>query len=237
MSIRNPNQLLTEWDARLMKKPESNIHVIISKYSDEGHAWSDYNRPDGQFNHIESIATQYTEIQHYNPEWKLPNLKRIYVKTIEDARKLLAGINPYALSFLDHCHFDKIEQGDESWLPVDELSKFINSNRGNIWMVWISGCRSWHFGNNLQKKTDKILQMDARHRNSPEEGFEFYDGSNDEERRLRSMETIRNWDCNFRNVYSEKVDLSSWNVNFLINSGVPIEIIQNYIENVQGAPL
>ena len=242
MSIRDPNQLLTEWDARLMKKPDSNIHVIISKYSDEGHAWSDYNRPDGQFDHIESIATQYTEIQHYNPEWKLPNLKRIYVKTIEDARKLLAGINPYALSFLDHCHFDKIQQGDESWLPIDELSNFINSNQGNVWMVWISGCKSWHFGNNLQCKTNKILMMDARHRNSPEEGFEFYDGSNDEERRLLGMETTRNWRHIFSKTYNEKLkqssnfDFFSWAITIAINSGVSPEVIQNYIENMQGAP-
>jgi len=236
MSIRDPNQLLTEWDARLMKKPDSNIHVIVSKYSSLDDAFGAYDRPEGHVDHIDRIANQYREIQHWNPEWKLPNLRRIYVKTIEDAKKLLGGANPYALSFLEHCHFDEIQQGDKSWLPVHELSKFINSNRGNIWMVWISGCRSWHFGNNLQKKTDKILQMDARHKNDPQEGFEFYDGDNDEERRLRNMETIRNWDYNFRNVYSKKVDLSSWNVKYLINYGVPIEVIQNCIKNVQGAP-
>jgi hypothetical protein len=50
------------------------------------------------------------------------------------------------------------------------------------------------------------------------------------------METIRNWDYNFRNVYSKKVDLSSWNVKYLINYGVPIEVIQNCIKNVQGVP-
>lgn len=234
MTIRNPKQLSIEWNERLMEKPDSNLHVIVSKYSSLDDALGAYDRPEGHIDHIERIANQYREIQHWNPEWKLPNLRREYVKTIEDAKKLLGGANPYALSFLEHCHFDEVQQGDKSWLPVHELSKFINSNHGNIWMVWISGCKSWHFGGNLQNQTDKILQMDARHNNDPKKGFEFYDGHNDEERRLRSMETIRNWDCTFCNVYSEKVDLLSWNVRFLINSGVQIEVIQNCIDDLQG---
>jgi len=243
MTIRTPNQLLLEWDPRIMEKPESNIHVIVSEYSDQNDARNNYNCPVEHFDHIGRVSKKYIEIQHWNPEWNLPSLKLIYVKTIEDAEKRLHGVNPYACSFLGHCDSDVIGQGDESWLSVDELAKFINPKHGNVWMVWISGCKSWHFGNNLQEKTEKILLMDARHKDKPEEGFEFYDGSNDEERRLRGTKIITNWALNFCKIYAEKIaenesfDIVSWVIKSARKSGISPDALQNYTENLQQAPL
>lgn len=243
MSIRNPNQLLLEWDSRIMEKPKSNIHVIVSEYTDQDDARNNYDCPVEHFDHIERISKQYLEIQHWNPEWNLPPLRRIYVKTLEDAEKILHEVNAYAYSLLDHCGSDVIRQGDGSWLSVDELAKFINSKHGNVWMVWISGCKSWHFGNNLQEKTEKILLMDARHKNKPEEGFEFYDGSNDEERRSRGMKIITNWALIFCKIYAEKIvdtesfDIVSWVIKSARKSGFSPDALQNYIENLQRVPL
>lgn len=243
MTIRTPNQLRPKWNPRIMEKPESNIHLIFSEYSDHDAANNNYNCPPEHFDHIERVKKKYMEIQHWNPEWNLFPLKLIYVKTIEDAEKKLQGVNPFASSFLDHCDSKVIGQGDESWLSVDELAKFINSKHGNIWMVWISGCKSWHFGNNLQEKTEKILLMDARHKDKPQEGFEFCDGSNDEERRLRGTKIITNWSLNFCKIYAEKIaenesfDIVSWVINSARKSGFSPDALQNYTGNLQRAPL
>ena len=244
MTIRNPKQLPIDWNTRLMEKPNK-FHVIISKYSDEDDARNTYDLPRGHFPHIESIANKYKAIQYWNPELRLPNLERRYVKRLEDAKEFLCGSNPFAISFLEHGDCEYIQQGDESWLSVDELSEFINSNQGNVWMFWNSGCKSWHFGNNLVKKTDKILMMDARHKKKdpergfedPEQGFEFYDGCNDEERRLRRMKTISDWDLIFNKIYFAKVkrgkDFStSWVRQIAINSGVSTE----ELDHLQGIP-
>jgi hypothetical protein len=232
LTIRNPSQIENMFDERLLSRPKSNIHVIVTKFGDKWKNRDDiaitYGISEGFVHNNNSIDSNYNTCRHFHNNQSIDNgndipyLELLCVNTIQEAYQMLDGKNPFAISVIEHCSKDEFEQGDGNWLHYQELAKLINSNRGNIWRVSISGCESKTFGDNLVLHTNKILMMDARHKDKPIEGQEYFDGTNDDERYQAKLGIITQWSRIFSQTfptkYFEKNNPVEWTLSSVANS-------------------
>ena len=214
LTIRNPTELEKKFDDKLLYRPESNVHVIVTEFGDKWKSRDDISRTfgisEGFIHKIASIDSNYNCCKYYhdnqstNEGKSMPYLVLLCVKTIQEAYHILDGINPFAISLIGHCSENEFEQGDGNWMNYHELAKLINSCSGNIWCVSISGCESKTFGDNLVLHTNKILMMDARHKDKPIDGQEYFDGNNDLERSQAKLGIITQWSRAFNQTFPSK---------------------------------
>ena len=118
LTIRKPSKLGKRFDDRLLSRPESNIHVIVTTFGDKWKNRDDiaitYGISEGFVHNNNSIDSNYNTCRYFHNNQSIddcdnmPYLELLCVKTIQEAYQVLDGKNPFAISLIEHCSKNEV---------------------------------------------------------------------------------------------------------------------------------
>jgi hypothetical protein len=205
MTIRIPSEIFETGDERIYNQPTSNKLLIISencksKEDLEKKHWHTFGLQTAISLIISTyynLKSLYHTIRIGQEKEPLPDIEFVFGDSINESFACLDS-NPFGLIFLGHGSDDSLSvDGVSKWTSDVDISQMINDKHGDIFMVMLPVCKSKQFGNSLEKKTDKIVLMDARYPDKVDEQSIFFDGETDLLRKEKKLFTLNDW---FRNI-------------------------------------
>lgn len=138
---------------------------------------------------------------------ELPYSRLMITKTKREALELCDGKNPFAIIDVEHGdRYLGIGDGKENWTSTKSIAHSIDKNIGKIQFLTLPMCHSWFIGNQLMQLTDKTLMLDARYKDKPAEGLQFYDGANNKQRsESKTIRTFERWQNEFIEIHKKKI--------------------------------